>query len=348
MALRPNAPALESPQVRIVARVGVDLQAYARSRGLNLAPLAEALDLTLEDFNSYWATINLDKFSRLLEALATLSGDDCFGLGYAAYVKPGTTGALSYGYMSAPTLRHSMQFFVKYNPIVIDLAHQDLVLTHEKGIYEWALPSTLLETDQINDMVAAATIRNFSAFVGKGWLTRDASLQRQPPRSLLLHRSMVANVLRFGASVNSIGFDTRMLDEPNPRHDPNLHALMDAECSRLLALKREKPLTERIRDHIAKRLDREDVSLASIARQIGSSERTLQRDLAAMGTSFAALLEDVRKENALRYLTNTSLTLAEIAYKLGFSAPSAFTRSAIRWFGKTPSQVRKTQKPTEF
>ena len=82
--------------------------------------------------------------------------------------------------------------------------------------------------------------------------------------------------------------------------------------------------------------------LPTLARQLGFSERTLQRDLAALGTTFAACLDEVRKEQALRYLTRSSLTLGEIAYRLGFSAPSAFTRSCLRWFGAPPSAVRKT------
>lgn len=341
MVRRSNALSGESSPAQIVARVGVDLQAYAQSRGLHVAPLVQALGLTIEEFDNYWGLISLDKFARLLEALSTLSGDDCFGLGYATYLKPGTSGALSYGYMSAPTLRHSFQFFLKYNPIVIDLAHQDLVLGADRGTYEWALPSILLEADQLNDMIAAATVRNFSAFAGKGWLTREATLKRAAPRSTLLHRAMIAAALRFSSATNTITFDVRMLDEPNPRHDPNLHALMEAECSRLLAVRGAKSLRERLCELITKRLDHDDVSLHALARHLGMSERTLQRDLAKVGTNFAELLDEVKKEQALRYLTRTSLNISEIAYKLGLSAPSAFTRSSIRWFGAPPSAVRK-------
>jgi AraC-like DNA-binding protein len=326
---------------QIVARVGVDLEAHAHSRGIHLAPLVEALGLKIDDFKNYWGLINLDKFSRLLEALATLSGDDCFGLGYAAYVKPGTTGALSYGYMSASTLRQGLQFFVKYNTIAIDLAYQTLEFQGERGIYEWSLPSTIMDADQLNDMIAAATIRNFSAFVGAGWLVREATLKRSAPRSTLLHRAMIASSVRFGAAINSITFDVRLLDAPNPRSDPNLHALMEAECSRLLSLRGEKGVRERVCELITKRLEHDDVTLPTVARQLGLSERTLQRDLAALGTTYAQILDDVRKDQALRYLTRTTLTLGEIAYRLGFSAPSAFTRSCLRWFGSPPSEVRK-------
>ena len=136
MVRRPNATGGDPSPAQIVARIGADLQAYAHSRGLHLAPLVQALGLSIEGFQNYWGHISLDKFSRLLEALTTLSGDDCFGLGYAAYVKPGTTGALSYGYMSAPTLRHSIQFFLKYNSIAIDLAYQELTLLPDEGIYQ--------------------------------------------------------------------------------------------------------------------------------------------------------------------------------------------------------------------
>ena len=46
-------------------------------------------------------------------------------------------------------------------------------------------------------------------------------------------------------------------------------------------------------------------------------------------------------EDAAKLLLETDLTLSSIGYKLGFSAPAAFTRSAIRWFDMTPSEYRQ-------
>jgi len=73
---------------------------------------------------------------------------------------------------------------------------------------------------------------------------------------------------------------------------------------------------------------------------LGMSERTLQRRLAAEGTSFQRLLDDTRRELARHYLGQRNLSLADIAYLLGFTDQSSFFRAARRWFGSSPGHFR--------
>ena len=77
-----------------------------------------------------------------------------------------------------------------------------------------------------------------------------------------------------------------------------------------------------------------------IAAVLGMSERTLQRRLTAEGTSFQLLLDDTRRELARHYLGQRTVSLADIAYLLGFSDQSSFFRAARRWFGSSPRDYR--------
>lgn len=72
----------------------------------------------------------------------------------------------------------------------------------------------------------------------------------------------------------------------------------------------------------------------------GVSQRTLQRRLGEEGTSFSALLEEVRKEMALDLLKTSCATMDDIAARLGYERQSTFTRAVRRWTGRTPTQVR--------
>jgi AraC-like DNA-binding protein len=80
--------------------------------------------------------------------------------------------------------------------------------------------------------------------------------------------------------------------------------------------------------------------VAETASALGLSTRTLQRRLAIAGRSFEAVLDEVRRACAEAMLADGGRDLAEIAYKLGYSERSAFTRAAIRWFGVPPSGMR--------
>lgn len=78
-----------------------------------------------------------------------------------------------------------------------------------------------------------------------------------------------------------------------------------------------------------------------IARQFQLHPKTLQRRLAAEGTTFAALVDDVRREMAQRYLRDTTMALSHLASELGYAEQSVLTRSCQRWFGSSPVLLRQ-------
>ena len=81
-------------------------------------------------------------------------------------------------------------------------------------------------------------------------------------------------------------------------------------------------------------------SLAAVAEQAGLGERTLNRRLAAEGTSFMQLREEARHTLARQLLESTRMPANEIAVRLGYADASAFTRAFRRWTGMGPAQWR--------
>ncbi|MGZ8336908.1 MAG: helix-turn-helix transcriptional regulator, partial [Allosphingosinicella sp.] len=76
-----------------------------------------------------------------------------------------------------------------------------------------------------------------------------------------------------------------------------------------------------------------------IARELGLSRQTLYRRLKEEGTTFAALVDGVRRRVALRLVREQALSVKQIAYRLGFSDPAAFSRAFKRWTGSSPSTM---------
>lgn len=83
-----------------------------------------------------------------------------------------------------------------------------------------------------------------------------------------------------------------------------------------------------------------EVRIDQLARALGYSRQTLYRRLKAEGVTFAELLDGLRRRLALRWLRENKMAVKEVAYRVGFSDPAAFSRAFKRWTGKTPSEIR--------
>ena len=73
---------------------------------------------------------------------------------------------------------------------------------------------------------------------------------------------------------------------------------------------------------------------------LGLSERTLSQTLAEEGTSYDEVVDRLRRSLALQYIREPSLSLAQIAWLLGYEGPASFSHAFTRWAGKSPSEAR--------
>lgn len=82
------------------------------------------------------------------------------------------------------------------------------------------------------------------------------------------------------------------------------------------------------------------VSNEKVAQKLNMSTRTLQRKLKASHTTFRTLLDEVRHEFAANYIQDSTFSLMEIAFVLGYSEYSSFSRAYKSWTGISPSEIR--------
>lgn len=85
------------------------------------------------------------------------------------------------------------------------------------------------------------------------------------------------------------------------------------------------------------------VTVRRIAVRLGTSPRTLQRQLAQRGVSLRALVVESRMEIARVLLCKTELDVQDIAVRAGYSTPSSFARAFVRWSGVSPHTFRKAK-----
>jgi AraC-like DNA-binding protein len=129
---------------------------------------------------------------------------------------------------------------------------------------------------------------------------------------------------------------------PLRRRDPVLGRMLQAQADDVLArLPAREGLALEVQRTLTTRVAGGDTRIAALAPQLAMSARTLQRRLAAEGVSYRELLEDARKEAAGRYIAESVLSIAEVAFLVGYSEPAAFHRAFKRWYRTTPQLYRQ-------
>jgi AraC-like DNA-binding protein len=153
----------------------------------------------------------------------------------------------------------------------------------------------------------------------------------------------------FGAPVlheegeTSIEMPTEILARPLPNADPVLGGYLRKQADLLVErVAGPRAVSRECARRIAERLGQGEPSQTSIAKQMGMSERTLQRRLQAEGTSFNELLDESRRTIAFSYLADRKLAAYEVSFLLGYAEPATFFRAFKRWTGQTPQQYRAT------
>ena len=117
--------------------------------------------------------------------------------------------------------------------------------------------------------------------------------------------------------------------------------MLDRHAEELLAkFPPQHSLVDQVRSIITTELRGGDPSLEHVADKLSLTPRTLQRKLQDLGISHNALLDQMRRQLAMRYLREREMAICEVAYLLGFSESSSFHRAFKRWTGVTPKEFR--------
>lgn len=152
---------------------------------------------------------------------------------------------------------------------------------------------------------------------------------------------VLAGAVRFDAPALSLVLPDKVLDRPNPHADAASCLGARWVCEDQAVRAAAPPsVTQHVRSVLDASVGVSDLTLSHVARRLGTSSRTLVRHLNAEGSNFQQLLDDARRDRALRLLDDGARTIADVALALGYRSPSNFGRSFRRWVGVTPTAYR--------
>lgn len=165
----------------------------------------------------------------------------------------------------------------------------------------------------------------------------------RPGHPTAMHDQFFDCPIRFGAERDRLVLKSADLDLPFVGYNPEmLSILTPALTAALVDIEMHASLTEHIKGIFKRRLASGRPDIADVAKELGLSERTLQRRISDEGTTFRALLDDARQELGKALLMDMEVTVEEVAFLLGFDDASSFYRSFKSWEKMSPSRWRRS------
>jgi AraC-like DNA-binding protein len=310
--------------------VGVDVDAVCAAAGFSEASLAGRKE-----------PVPLAETVPLWQLAKKQFGRGTLGVHVGTAIPSGTL--LDYLGAASPDLRAALGQVARYIGLlsrnvrwVLGQCEADGLFTFEQQVT--FAPETI--PPQLNEFGVAICVARIKDWFGVA--PREVWFQHSAQGPADEYRQLLGCEVRFARERMGLRFDDAALATPAQKPDAQLFRLLESHAARVLA---EAPasasLRDRVRRAVVERLRAGEPSIAAIAEALATSERSLQRKLQAEGVSFRDVVDEARHKLALLYLGDRALSLADVAYLLGYSENAAFTRAFKRWTGRAPSQARR-------
>lgn len=318
------------------------LVAHTRNQGVSLDELFKGNSLSWTSLLESQNFVSFEQFRRLILQAQALTGTTNIELEISSISQASSHGPLGYGALAAPTLRDTFQLVLKMLATRITLINLEY---EEQDNYAVFRVVEKFDLRELGLFVSIMLLASFIDLIAKTTGNERADVTVHLPDIDLA--SKAAFEAKFPWVNFQLGFHALELVIPNdllsqPCLTVDEFAYRNAlrECEQLLQQEdKGGAFVRRVKTYLLKRdgdLPTQDVAASHFAMSV----RTFIRKLKQEESSYQQLLDEVRKELVVWYLSNDDLSIEQVAYKVGYADTSNFSRVFRRWFDQTPSQFR--------
>jgi AraC-like DNA-binding protein len=316
--------------------------ARLKSAGVEVAPLLKRVGLTPEVIADPEERMSVRSQIALLDEAASALKDDCLGFTLARDHDPREIGLLYYVMASSQTLGDGLKRVARYSRIT----NEALVVGYREGnrlVVSLSYSGVSRHSDRHQmEFCMFGLLRICRMLTGQNIVPQYFSIAHHRAEGASEMARFVGTKVEFGADRDEFALNVDARELPLTHADTHLNDLLLKYCEAALADRRgdTSQLRTRVENAISSLLPHGRVLVEDVARSLGMSKRTLARRLSDEGLNFTDILQQLRRDLAVRYLDDRKLHVSKIAWLLGFHEVSAFTHACKRWTGKTPREIR--------
>lgn len=268
--------------------------------------------------------------------------DPCFGLFVGRNIRPTSFHALGFSWLVSQTLLGSLQRLCRYHEIISTVP---LLVSVELVGDQYAFSANMndpeyVPTDAAVDAFMIAILQLCRTATDQHFSPLSVALRRTDPGHIDQYITFFDCPVSFDAEKNLIHFDKDSLERHLPGENKELARANDAVAEKYLDSLDPQKVASEVRELLITLLPSGKSNQKTIAKRLNRSLSTLQRQLQSEGTNYKDILEHTRSNLATEYVLDGQLSLGQIAYMLGFSDQSNFSRAFKRWTDSSPREYR--------
>jgi AraC-like DNA-binding protein len=317
---------------------------FAVSAGADRALLARCAGIDPGALEDQDARVPLDRYVALMREGKAQTCDPALGLHYGAGVDMAEFSVVGLLFQACETIAESLVQINRYGQLIIEVELEDgpRFPFVRRGDQLW-----LVDARRDPNAFPELTEATFARFIS---MTRPFSetpivlevhVTHQAPAHAAEYRRVFGAPTRFGCEWNAMRLEEAALTrriQVQPRY---AFGILSEHAEALLkSLEGTRTMRGQVERLLMPLLHTGTAGMELVAERLGMSRQTLFRRLRAEDTSFEKVLDELRRQLALHYLSGGKVSVNETAFLVGFSDPAAFSRAFKRWTGRSPGAFR--------
>lgn len=318
---------------------------FSSERGADTSAVLKAINFDEGLLSNEQERVPLTVLNELWSAIENVLHDPCLGLHFGeAFGEHGGGHFLFTIMKNSESLHNAIRLLIRYHGLMLDIVKLTLTVRDGKAclglenqFYNEISARHLSDTVMSLLVTDLKKLTNNEIFFEKIYFTHPAD-DNQDEYIRVFGRKPV-----FSSDKNYIVFDESELERTLPWAQREFGSHLRNYAEKLEhELYKEKKLNERVMIFLEKNiLKGGDFSLPAVADTFSMSIRHLQNKLKEEGVTFQILLDNARREIALRHLQNEDVMFCDLAFLLGYSEQSSFNHAFKKWTGMTPGEYRE-------
>jgi AraC-like DNA-binding protein len=317
--------------------------AFLRRHNVPIDPLLEHAGVSEADIDNRQHHISAIAQAKLLEYAAEALGDDEFGLHLAKEDNPREAGLLFYVASAAENIGDAVALYARYCRIVNEAVRLKLIQSPEGVIVETKFVGLPRHFAWQNvEFVIATLIKGLREMAGCDVRPTRVTFTLARNSGLAEFERFFGCPVEFSALADQFGFSNETLAIRLVTEDRYLLQTLQPICD-AAAKERNTPygtLRSSVENEVQKLLPHGKANRQRVAKVLGLSERALSQKLAEEGTTYNDVVDRLRRSLAFEYIKEPSLSLAQIAWLLGYEGPTSFNSAFARWTGRSVLDAR--------